>query len=81
VQLYVQDVLSSVITYEEVLRGFQRVTLAPGETRTVAFTLAREDLQLLDAAMRWVVEPGSFEVRVGSSSTDIRLKDRFDIVR
>ena len=81
VQLYVQDVLSSVITYEQVLRGFQRVTLAPGETRTVTFTLAPEDLQLLDAAMRWVVEPGSFEVRVGSSSTDIRLKDRFDIVR
>jgi beta-glucosidase len=81
VQLYVQDVLSSVITYEEVLRGFQRVTLAPGETRTVAFTLAPENLQLLDAAMHWVVEPGSFEVRVGSSSTDIRLKDRFDIVR
>ena len=77
VQLYVQDVLSSVITYEQVLRGFQRVTLAPGETRTVTFTLAPEDLQLLDASMRWVVEPGSFEVRVGSSSTDIRLKDRF----
>jgi beta-glucosidase len=81
VQLYLQDVLSSVITYEEVLRGFQRVTLAPGEKRTIVFTLGPEDLQLLDQQMRWVVEPGTFEVRIGSSSVDIRLKDRFDIER
>ena len=81
VQLYVQDVLSSVVTYEQVLRGFQRVALAPGETRTVSFTLGPEDLQLLDEQMHWVVEPGSFEVRIGSSSADIRLMDRFEIGR
>lgn len=81
VQLYVQDVLSSVVTYEQVLRGFQRVTLAPGETRTLSFTLGPEDLQLLDEQMHWVVEPGSFEVRIGSSSVDIRLTDRFEIGR
>jgi beta-glucosidase len=81
VQLYVRDVLSSVVTYEQVLRGFQRITLAPGETRTVSFTLGPEDLQLLDEQMRWVVEPGSFEVRMGSSSTDIRVTDRFEISR
>ncbi|MBE3073303.1 MAG: glycoside hydrolase family 3 C-terminal domain-containing protein, partial [Acidobacteria bacterium] len=79
VQLYLRDVLSSVITYEQVLRGFQRITLAPGETRTVTFTLGAEDLQLLDRDMRWVVEPGVFEVRIGASSTDIRLKDTFEI--
>jgi len=81
VQLYVRDVLSSVITYEQVLRGFQRITLAPGEARTVSFTLTPEDLQLLDADMKWVVEPGVFEVLVGSSSADIRLKDRFEVIR
>ena len=80
VQLYLQDELTSVVTYEQLLRGFQRITLAPGETRTVTFSLGREDMQLLDGEMKWVVEPGWFEVRIGSSSTDIRLRTRFEIV-
>jgi len=79
VQLYLQDVLSSVTTYDQVLRGFQRVPLKPGETRTVTFTLGAEDMQLFDARQRWVVEPGPFEIQIGSSSTDIRLKGRFEI--
>jgi len=81
VQLYLRDQLSSVITYDQVLRGFQRITLAPGEKRTVTFTLGPEDLQLLDERTGWVVEPGSFEVQVGSSSADIRVRDRFEIVQ
>jgi beta-glucosidase len=81
VQLYLQDVLSSVITYEQVLRGFERIRLAPGEKRTVSFTLDAEAMQMLNAQMQWVVEPGAFEVRVGSSSADIRLTGRFDIVK
>jgi beta-glucosidase len=79
VQLYLQDVLSSVITYEQVLRGFERVHLEPGQSRTVRFTLDAEAMQLLDARMSWVVEPGTFEVRVGSSSADVRQKARFEI--
>ncbi len=81
VQLYLTDLVSSVITYDQVLRGFERVTLQPGEKRTVTFTLGPEQLQLLDARMQWVVEPGTFEVQVGSSSADIRLKGRFEIIR
>lgn len=81
VQLYLQDVLSSVITYEQVLRGFQRIRLAPGETRTLTFALDAEAMQLLNAQMKWVVEPGVFEVRLGSSSTDLRLKERFEILK
>jgi beta-glucosidase len=81
VQLYLQDVLSSVITYEQVLRGFERIRLAAGEKRTVSFALDAEAMQMLDAQMQWVVEPGAFEVRVGSSSTDIRLTGRFDILK
>ncbi len=81
VQLYLQDVLSSVITYEQVLRGFERIRLAPAETRTVSFTVDAEAMQMLNAQMQWVVEPGAFEVRVGSSSTDIRLIGRFEIVK
>lgn len=73
VQLYVRDVLSSVTAYEKNLVGFERVRLEPGETKEVAFTVDRKALELLDADMHWVVEPGDFSLMVGSSSTDIRL--------
>ncbi len=73
VQLYVRDKYSSVVTYDSVLRGFERVSLEPGETKTVRFLLSPEDLQILDADMKWTVEPGEFEIMAGSSSTDIRL--------
>lgn len=80
VQLYSRDLVSSVTTYEKNLRGFTRVTLAPGETKTVDFTLGFADLALWDRNMRFVVEPGAFQVMVGSSSEDIRLKGEFEIV-
>ncbi|MFT2010519.1 glycoside hydrolase family 3 C-terminal domain-containing protein [Pontibacter sp. 13R65] len=79
VQLYVRDMISSVTTYESQLRGFERVTLAPGERRTITFLLRPNDLSLYDRDMNWVVEPGDFEIRVGSSSQDIRLKGKFTV--
>jgi beta-glucosidase len=79
VQLYIKDVLSSVITYESQLRGFERINLQPGEKKTVKFTIHPSDLELLDKNMNWTVEPGKFEVWIGSSSTDIRLKKPFYI--
>ena len=79
VQLYISDKVSSVITYESVLRGFERITLRPGETGTVTFVLQPRDLQILDRNMEWTVEPGEFEVRIGSSSTDIRQRTSFTI--
>jgi len=80
VQLYLRDEVSSVITYEKMLRGFERVALEPGQTSKVKFTLTSEDLQLLDAGMKWVVEPGWFTVMVGDSSENTPLKGRFEIV-
>jgi beta-glucosidase len=77
VQLYIKDEVSSVTTYETQLRGFERVSLLPGETKTVKFTLKPADLELLDKDMNWMVEPGTFEVLIGSSSEDIRLKEKF----
>jgi beta-glucosidase len=74
VQLYIKDVVSSVTTYESQLRGFERVTLEPGETKTVNFTVRPDDLALLDKNMNWTVEPGQFEIWIGSSSVDIKLK-------
>jgi len=79
VQLYVNDEVSSVTVYEQQLRGFERVSLAPGEKKTISFTLHPEDLSLLDKNMVWRVEPGKFRVMVGSSSADIRLKGEFTI--
>ena len=74
VQLYVRDVLASVARPVMQLEGFTRVHLAPGEERDVAFTLSREQLQMLDRDMKWVVEPGAFRVMIGGSSRDIRLR-------
>jgi len=80
VQLYTRDLVSSVTTYEKNLRGFQRVSLKPGETKTISFTLTPEDLSLWNREMKFVVEPGMFRVMVGSSSEDIRLQGEFEIL-
>ena len=80
VQLYVRDEVSSVIRFEKELRGFERIHLNAGETKTVRFTLSPEELQMPDRNMEWVVEPGWFQVFVGSSSVDIRQEGRFEIV-
>ncbi|MFY0256231.1 glycoside hydrolase family 3 C-terminal domain-containing protein [Chitinophaga sp. 30R24] len=79
VQLYIKDKVSSVTTYVMQLRGFERVTLEPGEKKTLQFVLHPDDLALLDRNMNWTVEPGEFEVLVGASSEDIRLKKSFVI--
>jgi len=80
VQLYTRDMVSSVTTYEQNLRGFERITLQPGEKKTVVFTLTPADLSLWDRNMHFVVEPGVFRVMVGSSSVDIRLTGEFESV-
>ncbi len=79
VQLYTRDVVSSVTTYEKNLRGFERVHLKPGETKSIAFTLRSDDLAIWDRSMRLVVEPGMFKVMIGSSSEDIRLTGEFEM--
>ena len=79
VQLYLKDEVSSVTTYEYDLRGFERVNLAPGEKKTVQFTLHPDDLAILDKNMNWTVEPGKFQVMIGSSSVDIKLKKEFEV--
>ena len=72
VQLYVRDLVSSVTQPVKKLRGFQRVTLAPGATTTVKFTIGREALALWDKDMKYVIEPGSFEIMVGPNSVDLK---------
>jgi beta-glucosidase len=77
VELYLKDKVSSVTVYDSDLRGFERITLNPGEKKTVTFTLHPDDLAILDKNMNWTVEPGAFEVRIGQSSEDIKLKKEF----
>ncbi len=78
VQLYIKDVVSSVTVYDTQLRGFERISLNPNETKTVHFTLKPQDMELLDKNMNWTVEAGKFEVLIGSSSEDIRVKGEFE---
>ncbi|HXT64268.1 MAG TPA: glycoside hydrolase family 3 N-terminal domain-containing protein [Pyrinomonadaceae bacterium] len=81
VQLYTHELVTSVTTYEKNLRGFERIHLAPGETKTVSFTLTRDDLAIWNQQMKLVVEPGKFKVMIGSGSEDIRLNGQFEVVR
>ena len=79
IQLYLRDDVSSVTTYEKVLRGFERIHLQPGEERLLAFTLTPQDLGLWNRDNRFTVEPGTFTVMVGASSEDIRLRGTFEV--
>jgi beta-glucosidase len=80
VQLYLRDKVASCVRPRQELKGFVKIRLAPGEKKTVAFTLFPEQLAFYDAHMRFVVEPGTFEVMVGASSRDIRLSGAFEVL-
>lgn len=79
VQLYFRDVFSSVTTYEKNLCGFERVTLQPGEKKTVTLRFPVTALELINRQGRRVVEPGDFDIMIGASSEDIRLQGTFTI--
>jgi len=79
VQLYVRDVVASVARPIKELKGFRRITLQPGESRRVTFRLGPEELGMYDAEMTYKVEPGVFEVQVGSSSEDILLTGSLEV--
>jgi len=74
VQMYIRDTISSVTRPIKELKGFQKVWLQPGETRTVALNITPESLAFYDIAMKYVVEPGDFEIMVGNSSRDEDLQ-------
>lgn len=77
VELYLKQELSDVTVYDYDLRGFERVNLAPGEKKTVHFTLHPDDLAILDKNMNWTVEKGKFKVMIGRSSEDLVLNKEF----
>lgn len=78
-QLYINQEVSSVTTWEKRLCGFDRIHLEPGASRTVTFTIAPELIAIWNPQMKRGVEPGKFKVMVGASSADIRLNGEFKI--
>jgi beta-glucosidase len=79
VQLYIRDLLSSVVRPVMELKGFQRVHLLPGEEKEIAFSITPDLLSMLNADMKTVVEPGDFRIMIGASSRDIRLKQTLTV--
>ena len=79
VQLYIRDVAASMTRPVKELKGFQRITLQPGEKRRVEFTLGPESLGFYNREMKFVVEPGEFKVMVGASSEDV-IEKSFEVV-
>ncbi len=80
VQLYLRDVESSIERPVQELKRFKRITLKPGEKKEVKFVLTSEDLAFYNKDMKFIVQPGTFEVMIGSSSRDIHLVGSFIIL-
>ena len=73
VQLYIRDLVASVVRPLKELKGFEKVRLNAGESRRISFTINKETLAFYNAQLQWVVEPGVFNIMVGAASDDIRL--------
>jgi beta-glucosidase len=77
VQLYLRDMVSSVVRPLKELKGFQKISLKPGEQRRVSFTVDRELLAFFNSKLQWGAEAGEFKLMVGSASDDIRLETTY----
>ncbi|WP_295093506.1 glycoside hydrolase family 3 N-terminal domain-containing protein [uncultured Flavobacterium sp.] len=80
VQLYLKDKFGSVVRPVLELKDFQKVKLNAGESKTIEFTIDKEKLSFYNNKLEWVAEPGDFEVMIGTSSADIKLKSDFELV-
>jgi beta-glucosidase len=78
-QVYIREEVSSVTTPVMKLAGFEKVELAPGQTRRIVMTIASSELELWNRAMKRVVEPGMFSVMVGASAEEIKLRGKFEV--
>ncbi|GAA3727165.1 MULTISPECIES: beta-glucosidase BglX [Flavobacterium] len=78
-QLYLKDKFGSVVRPVLELRDFQKVKLNAGETKTIEFTIDKEKLSFYNNKLEWVAEPGDFEVMIGTSSADIKLRSDFEL--
>lgn len=81
VQLYIRDRVGSVVRPVLELKDFSKINLKAGETKVIHFNIDTEKLSFYNQKMQWVAEPGEFDVMIGASSKDIRLKDEFSLVK
>ncbi len=79
VQLYLRDRVASVVRPVKELRGFRRIHLQPGQTRELSFVIEREQLSFFNERLQWAAEPGEFDLMIGASSVDIRLRSSFEL--
>ncbi|NNE98367.1 MAG: glycosyl hydrolase [Pyrinomonadaceae bacterium] len=79
IQIYINDKISSVTTPVKALKEFKKVEISPNETVTVKFSIPINEFGLWDKDMKYVVEPGTFEIMIGSSAEDIRLRKTITI--
>ncbi|MDD2820103.1 MAG: beta-glucosidase BglX [Flavobacterium sp.] len=79
VQLYLRDKVGSVVRPIIELKDFQKIKLNAGETKMVKFTIDKQKLSFYNADLKWISEPGDFDLMIGSSSSDIRLKATFEL--
>ena len=80
IQLYVRDMIASVVTPVQALKGFSQVQLKAGETKTVSMKIIPEEhLWVINGDMKRVVEPGEFEFRIGSSSSNIKFREKIEL--
>lgn len=80
VQLYLHDKFASVVRPVKELKDFSKIFLKAGESKTIHFKIDKQKLSFYDQNLQWVAEPGSFELMIGSSSDDIRLKQDFELM-
>ena len=81
VQLYLRDKVGSIARPVKDLKDFRKIQLNAGESKTIKFIIDKEKLSFYNQQLKWVAEPGEFDLMIGASSDDIRLKDSFDLIK
>ena len=79
VQLYLRDRVASLVRPVKELKDFKKIMLQPGESKIIEFIIDKDKLSFYNQQLDWVAEPGEFEIMIGSSSADIRLKTLIEL--
>jgi beta-glucosidase len=80
VQLYIRDKVAQPVRPVKELKDFKKILLQPGESKVVQFVIDKEKLSFYNEKLQWITQPGQFDLMIGSSSNDIRLKDIFEVI-